>query len=383
MADTRTSHPYYMYDAIQAQPRTWSEVVARTQDEAHRLAVLMTGVHRVFLVGTGTSLHAAQAGEMLLRAFASSAPKPVTQGKPHVDPWQGDLDYRAMSAFDFALYGPSLNASDAVIVISHRGTKSFSVKSLERAHEQGCRTILVTGQGPHAVPTPGLIDHVLIGSAQEDSSAHTFSFTASVAILSVLAQQLGRIRKATAGLTDELLKATIPQAIKAALATEGAVAELVRSGFRPRVIRIVGGGPAAIVATEAALKIRETSYLQAEGMSTETMIHGPMQSADWDDLFIVIAPQGPARARTLELVEMIKEIGAWYILVTDGPVDKAGDKALAVIQAPPVPEPFTVLTCLIPLQLASYHLALVNGRNPDIFRKDDERFARASARITL
>ena len=78
---------------------------------------------------------------------------------------------------------------------------------------------------------------------------------------------------------------------------------------------------------------------------------------------------------------MVREIGAPYIIVSDGPVEDAG--AIAVIQVPPVPEPFTTLTCLIPLQLLAYHLALVAGRNPDTFRREDERFARASARIKL
>ncbi len=370
-----------MYDAIQAQPKTWSDVVARNQNEAHRLAVLMTGTHRLYVVGTGTSYHAALAGEAILRIYASPGARPVAQGKPNVDLWQRSLDYRAMTAFDFALYGPPVDPSDAVVAISHRGTKSYSVRSLERAASEGCRTILITGEGPHAVPTPGLVGDVLIGAAQELSSAHTNSYTASVAVLAVLAQALGRIRRSISPLDDDLLKSTISQALQTALETETQIAGLAKSGVRPRTVRIVGGGPAAVVAQEAALKIRETSYLQAEGMATETMIHGPLQSSDWDDLFILIAPQGAARARTLELVGMVREIGAPHIIVSDGPVEDAG--ALAVIQVPPVPEAFTTLTCLIPLQLMAYHLALVAGRNPDTFRREDERFARASDRIKL
>ncbi len=352
-----------MYEAIEAQPRTWTRVVDRTRDEARNLARLMVGDQRVYLVGTGTSLHAAQTGENIMRAYG------------------GPFDFRSMSAFDFALYTPPLSRADAVIVISHRGTKTYGLKSLEIAQGVGCRTVLVTGEGPHTVPTPGLVDYVLVGAPQEISSAHTNSYTASVAILSVLAQQLGRVKHARHELTNEVLDITIPRALETALGNEGQVAQLAHEFANRRRIWIVGGGPSAIVANEISLKIKETSHLQAEGLATEVMIHGPFQAVEADDVFILVAPEGSAHARTMEIAGMIQEIGAPYIVMSDRVPDDPN--AHAWVQVPPVPEPFTPLTCLMPLQLFTYHLALDRGRNPDIFRHDDERFARASARIKL
>ncbi len=363
MAENRTGHPYHMYDAIQAQPETWTRVVARVRDGARSLAELMAGTARFYLVGTGTSFHAAQAGEGLLSKYG------------------GPGEYRAVPSFDFALYTPPLSPADAVLVVSHRGYKTYSVKSLEIAHAVGCRTVLITGEGPHAVPKPGLTDYVFVGAPQEISSAHTVSYVASVAILATLAQQLAIVRHGPEQLTDQFLDETVRQALTHALQTESQVAQLARQFAGRRRLWIIGGGPASFVATETALKIRETSYLQAEGIATETMLHGPFQAVEAEDLFVLIAPQGPAQARTLELSRIIREIGAPLVVVSDSPRDELISRDWILV--PHLPEPFVPLTSLMPMQLFAYHLALARRANPDIFRADDERFARASSQIKL
>jgi glutamine---fructose-6-phosphate transaminase (isomerizing) len=164
--------------------------------------------------------------------------------------------------------------------------------------------------------------------------------------------------------------------LRAALGTEEQVEELAREHAGRRRIWLLGGGPSGVTATETALKIKETSYLQAEGMPTETMLHGPFQCVEADDLFILIAPAGAARERTLEVAELVEEVGAPYVIVGD---ETTGDLsgAAGVVRVPEVAEPFSALSCLVPLQLFSYHLALARGTNPDTFRVDDPRFARA------
>jgi glucosamine--fructose-6-phosphate aminotransferase (isomerizing) len=104
-------------------------------------------------------------------------------------------------------------------------------------------------------------------------------------------------------------------------------------------------------------------------MPTETMLHGPFQCVEADDLFVLVAPSGAARERTLEVAELAEEVGASCMVVGEDPA--AG---LAVLG---VPEPFSALTCLVPLQFFAYGLALARGTNPDSFRAEDPRFARA------
>ena len=131
------------------------------------------------------------------------------------------------------------------------------------------------------------------------------------------------------------------------------------------------------------MKIKETSYLQAEGLSVEALLHGPFQCCEAEDLFVLIAPGGAAQARILELSKMITVIGAKLVLVTDdvAALDQSGTTDTCVV--PAVREPFESLTCLMPLQLFTYHLALQRGTNPDSFRLDDPRFAAAMARVKL
>ncbi|MHB8733353.1 MAG: SIS domain-containing protein, partial [bacterium] len=148
-------------------------------------------------------------------------------------------------------------------------------------------------------------------------------------------------------------------------------------------IWLVGGGPGAIAAIEGALKIKETSYATAEGMSAEAMLHGPFQSAEPEDLFLLIAQAGPAQRRVADVAAAAREIGARLAVVDDGTAAIPAEALAARWSVPAVPEPFTALTCAVPLQLFSYHLALARGTNPDSFRLDDPRFLRAYRRVTL
>jgi glutamine---fructose-6-phosphate transaminase (isomerizing) len=352
--DSRNAHPYHMHDSILAQPEAFVGVVERNQDTADEFASRIAHCERVFLAGIGTSHHATLVGEHLMRVYG------------------GNPDARAVHSFDLALYGPELRPDDCLVAVSHRGAKRYTALALEKAREMGCPTALVTGEGGGG---QGRADAVFRTVAQERSAAHTISYMGAVAVLALLAGRLGYHRTGST-LPDELLEKQIPGTLLAALGLEEPVEALAREHVGRRRIWLLGGGPSAVTATETALKIKETSYLQAEGMPTETMLHGPFQCVEADDLFVLIAPSGAARERTLEVAELVEEVGASYVIVGDATTEvRAG--AAGVVRVPEVPEPFSALGCLLPLQLFSYHIALARGTNPDNFRVDDPRFARA------
>ena len=353
--DSRKAHPYHMHEAILAQPEAFFRVVERNEDEADEFASRIASCERVFLAGIGTSHHAALEGEHLMRAYG------------------GGPDVRAVHSFDLALYGPELRPRDCLVAVSHRGAKRYTALALEKAREKGCPTALITGEGGGG---EGRADAVFRTVVQEKSSAHTVSYTSAVAVLALLAGRLGYHRNGSTTLPDELLTEEIPEALRAGLGTEEQVEALAREHVGRRRIWLLGGGPISVTAVETALKIKETSYLQAEGMPTETMLHGPFQCVEADDLFVLVAPSGPARERTLEVAELVEEIGAAYVVVGDETTG-ARQGAAGVVRVPEVPEPFSALSCLVPLQLFTYHLALARGTNPDSFRVDDPRFARA------
>jgi glutamine---fructose-6-phosphate transaminase (isomerizing) len=355
MDKQRSRHPFHMYDAIFAQPEAFARVPERNEQAVNDFAEEAASCERLFLVGIGTSYHAARVGEHLLRVYG------------------GGLDVRAIHAFDFALYGPDLVPEDCVVGVSHRGTKRYTARALDRALEAGCRTALVIGEGGSVSVEANAVFRTV---AQEKTAAHTVSYTSAVSILAHLAGSLGYHRTGSGTLGDGLLRVELPAALRAALGTEERVASLAREYAGCRRIWLLGGGPSAVSAEEVALKIKETSYLQAEGMSTETMLHGPFQCVEAEDLFVLIAPAGPAQGRTLEVAELVDEIGGKLLVVGDDTTDLP-QEAADLLAVPEVPEPFSALTCLVPLQLFAYHLALVRGTNPDFFRVDDPRFARA------
>jgi glutamine---fructose-6-phosphate transaminase (isomerizing) len=353
--EPRTSHPFFMHDAILAQPEAFVRAVERNEDAANEFASRIASCERIFLAGIGTSHHASLVGEHLMRAYG------------------GGPDVRAVHSFDLALYGPQMRPEDCLVAVSHRGAKRYTALALERAREMGCLTALVTGEGGSG---EGRADALFRTVAQERSPAHTVSYTSAVAVLAFIAGRLGYHRTDSAMLPDELLRGSVPEALRAALGTEEEVATLAREYAGRRRIWLVGGGPSAVTATETALKIKETSYLQAEGMPTETMLHGPFQCVEADDLFVLIAPSGAARERTLEVAELVQEVGA-ACLIFGGDAAGTYPAAAGVLTVPEVPELFSALSCIVPLQLFAYHLALARGTNPDSFRGDDPRFARA------
>jgi glucosamine--fructose-6-phosphate aminotransferase (isomerizing) len=359
MDEWRSRHPFHMYEAVLAQPEAFARVIEKNGAAVDEFAAGAASCERFFLVGIGTSYHAARIGEHLLREYG------------------GGIDARAVHSFDFALYGPDLGRGDCVVAVSHRGTKRYTAQALQRALDAGCRTALVTGEGGGVSVEAEAIFRTV---EQEKSSAHTVSYTTAVSVLAHLAGRVGYHRTGTEVLDERFLRAEIPALVREALGTEERVERLAGEHVGRRRIWLLGGGPSAVTAEEIALKIRETSYLQAEGMSTETMLHGPFQCVEAEDLFVLVAPGGAAQVRTLEVAELVDEVGGACLVVGDGTPEMPGADLLAV---PSVPEPFTALTCLVPLQLFAYHLAFSRGTNPDAFRTDDPRFARADVSARL
>lgn len=362
-SEQRSKHPFHMYEAIFAQPQAFTHVAKRNEVLIDNCATRIASCERLFLVGIGTSHHAALVGEHLMRLYG------------------GDLFTQTFHSFDFALYRPRITPRDCVIGISHRGNKLYTVESLKYAREVGCYTIFITGEG---VATETVQSDITLPTVPQDkSAAHTISYTGTISVLSTLAERIGFHRTGTSLISKNFLEHELSELLYVALETENEMARFAHEQVNRRRIWLVGGGQNAITANEIALKIKETSYLQAEGMSIETMLHGPFQCTETEDLFILIAPTGRAQRRVFELAGLIQEIGAAYLVISDGAAESLYASATGWVVVPKVPEPFSSLTCLVPLQLFTYYLALECGTNPDGFRLEDPRFARARSLIQL
>lgn len=352
----RTAHPYYFYDALQESPAAVAGVVEATKGSVKELAAGLDPTGRVFLVGIGTSLHAARVGEAAISMHVPA------------------VDARAFHAFDFAVNGPALYAEDTVVAVSHRGNKRYSAASLKRAEEAGARTVLITGQDAKLQGTDpaGLVIHTV---RQDPSAAHTVSYVGAAVVLLSLACELAEAAGGTGSLTGVL--DGLGSGMAAAM-NEDVIAQAARPVAEARRIWLTGAGVDGVTAEEIALKIKETSFKQAEGMGIEALLHGPFQASDPDDVFVLIDTGQPGSDRTRELVPMIKRIGAGLVVV--------GTDSLGAEHHLPVPAtapPFGAISCIGALHLLTYHVALEAKTNPDAFRLDDESYAAAYKMASL
>jgi glucosamine--fructose-6-phosphate aminotransferase (isomerizing) len=222
---------------------------------------------RVFVVGTGTSWHAANQGAYFLRLAG-------------VDAW-------AVSAADCALWGPRPTPADALVLLSHRGTKRYTNQVLERARGEAVPTVAIGGEG-----APGVDIETV---AQETSGTFTASHLAALARLAQLAVALG----AELGELDG-----VPDAVAAALEAPGPAVELPERG-----LEFVGAGPNQWTAAEGALKVREAAHLFTAGLAAEQLLHGPAFALGRRDALVCLDGGGPAAARLAQLAESIEARG--------------------------------------------------------------------------
>ena len=281
--------------------------------------------HRVLLVGTGTSWHAANIGAYWLRLAGLEA-------------WP-------LQAADAALYGPQPQRNDAVIVISHRGNKAYGSQVFATARQGGVVTVQISRRG-----NPDADIETVDG---EISSAHTASYTGSLFRLAQLASQLG----AGLGRLDD-----VPEAIAAALSGPG-------PQVRPpeRMLQFIGAGPNQWTAAEGALKVRETSYVAAEGLGYEQFLHGPSVALTERDALICLDGGGPAVVR----LEEIRRAAAANNVRVHHLCERSLGEALSVF-------PLTVLVQRIALDCAR---AL--GTDPDSFGLDLPGHQETWGKITL
>ncbi len=358
-----TGYRYHMYDAIQAQPSAMEEVLRANRTQLDAAAELFAQQQLLYLCGIGTSFHAALVGEYLVRLIADDHPPT-----------------RAAHSFEFVRYPPPMPKETGVLVISHRGTKNYSLQALDRANQENAATVTITGQS--AGPGIHQARVVMMTVEQEISAAHTISYTTALSLLASLAIRLARkagkeVSKVEAQLSD------MPALMQRALECEARIQEIAQLLSGKTFIAFVGGGPNAATAYEVALKMKETNYTPCEGFEVEQFLHGPLAMQSESMAVWVIAPPGPSYQRCLDIVRACNAIGATTIALTEEADHELSESATNVVHLPEVMEALSPLVYVIPLQLFSYQLALAKGTNPDTFHRDDPRHEQARQYYSL
>jgi glucosamine--fructose-6-phosphate aminotransferase (isomerizing) len=233
-------------------------------------AVARIAGRRIFVVGTGTSWHAAAQGAYFLRLAGAAA-------------W-------AVPAAEAALWGPRPASAedDALVLLSHRGTKRYTSEVLERARADGIPTVAIG-----AVGAPGA-DVETVPS--ETAGTFTASHLGALARLAQLAVKLG----AELGELE-----AVPAAVRVALAAPAPEVELPECG-----LDFVGAGPNAWTAAEGALKVREAAHVFTAGWAVEQLLHGPGWALGPGNALVSLDGGGPGAARLAELAAAIEALGA-------------------------------------------------------------------------
>lgn len=352
-----SGHSSALYKSIHQQPEVLRDVLRREVDAAQRAAEVLAGARRVYLTGTGTSSHAAMVTEYLYRSL--------------------DLDAEARSAFDFSNYGPRLRQGDVVVVISHRGSKRYGNRVLEIAKDAGAKSIGVTGlDSPMAGPE--VIFHT---APQEKSSTHTMSYTGNLMALAMTGAAYAERGGGPPSPLRPVLEA-MPRMYDEVLRREYVIQPIAQSLARSGRLVIAGAGPNVATAREGALKVKESSYLVAEGFEFENLLHGGLQPLQVGDTAAIILPHGAASGRATDILRALQILGAPTLLVRDEAepfavpsVDPPGP-AVSTFLLPTVPELLSPMVAVLPLQLLACSTAEIRGTNPDSFRADLPTFKR-------
>ena len=344
---------HFMLKEMMEQPQAVAGALrGRVNFEAGRVELAdfpLTGaetgrLQRVVLIGCGTSLNAAQVGRHWVEKFA---------GLP------GETD----SASEFRYRDRLLNRDTLVVGISQSGETADTVAALQAAGEQGARTLAVCNVEGSQLAR--LAEATLyMGSGLEIGVASTKTFIASLTLLQLLAIYLGQERgRLGVDKTGELLRglAQGPRLLGEMLADLGEYRLLARRFRDYGGFLFLGRGANAAIAQEGALKLKEISYIHAEGYAAGEMKHGPIALIDRDLATLALAPRDGLYDKMVgNILEVKAREGVVLAVLTEGDTELA-EQVDEVLYLPAAAEHLTPLLAALPLQLLAYHIALLRG----------------------
>jgi len=308
----------------------------------------LKNIDRIIIVACGTSWHAGLVGEYLIEEFARV---PV------------EVEY----ASEFRYRNPIITEKDLVIAISQSGETADTMAAIELAKERGATIFGICNVVGASIPRTthaGVYTH----AGPEIGVASTKAFTAQVTVLTLMAfyiaQQRGTITQSK--LIEHLTELDeIPELVEQALKSNDHIRDIAAIFKDSPNCLFLGRGSSFPVALEGALKLKEISYIHAEGYPAAEMKHGPIALIDEEMPVVFIATKNSSYEKVVSNIQEVKaRKGKVIAIVTEGDID-VKEMADYVIEIPQTAEAFVPLVATIPLQLLSYHIAVMRGCNVD------------------
>ena len=352
---TKGNHAHFMRKEIFEQPI----VVAQTLQSYVRpfegqvalpdFGFDLGSIERVTIVACGTSYYAGMVAKYWFERFARVAV---------------DIDV----ASEFRYRDPVLEAGGLALFISQSGETADTLAALRHAKAHG-QTIAVVVN----VPTSSMAreaDLLLPTHAgPEIGVASTKAFTCQLAVLAALAANLARAKGRLAAEEEREIVQRLqeaPEAISDALAHDEDIAAIAPLIVPARDVLYLGRGPDYPMALEGALKLKEISYIHAEGYAAGEMKHGPIALIDDAVPVIVLAPSGPLFEKTVSNMQEVRARGGRIVLISDAKgIAEAGGGCMATIEMPEVHPLIAPLVYAVPVQLLAYHVAVLKGTDVD------------------
>ncbi|MBD60072.1 MAG: glutamine--fructose-6-phosphate transaminase (isomerizing), partial [Citromicrobium sp.] len=351
----RGNYRHFMQKEIFEQPTVVAQTLSsyvRQGDQTVALPQMdfdLSSIDRMTIVACGTSYYAGMVGRYWIEQFARV---PV------------DIDV----ASEFRYREPPLPKGGLALFISQSGETADTLAALRYCKAQG-QTIAAIVNVPTSTMAREADLLLPIHAGPEIGVASTKAFTCQLAVLAALAAKLAVV-KGQMGRDEEqevvrhLLEA--PACLNQALDHDDDIAAMAHTIAPARDVLYLGRGADFPMALEGALKLKEISYIHAEGYASGEMKHGPIALIDEDVPVVVIAPSGPLFEKTVSNMQEVRARGGQVVLISDADgLAEAGEGCLATIEMPRVHPLIAPLVYAVPVQLLAYHVALVKGTDVD------------------
>jgi glucosamine--fructose-6-phosphate aminotransferase (isomerizing) len=303
---------------------------------------------RAAIVACGTAWHAGLVGKFVMERLARLPT---------------EVDYGS----EFRYRDPLIDDRTLMIVVSQSGETADTLAAVEAAHERGAPVLAICNVVDSSIARKA--DAVLYTHAgPEISVASTKAFTTQLTALYLLGLYLGRRRQRVAPrIETELIQALVelPAAVEEILKREDEIAAAARRYTGATDVLYLGRGVNYPIALEGALKLKEISYIHAEGYPAGEMKHGPIALIDDSVPVVVLVPRDEVYPKTLSNLREVESRGGRIIAVSDRADDELKRIAEALIEVPATSSILTPLLMTIPLQLFAYHVAVERGTDVD------------------